>query len=610
MFSRVSAEASMSTFAAATTGQPVTIADHKDHKDDLKDHKDVKDVKDVKDAKEDVKDAKENVKDIKEDKVHDWSKYLKAPTQPLTPMCPMCGLVSCVDADMCKLNACRLKYKDIPKSHLDQEFDYDRTYYRCMRADRTHHGFTYRTGLNFDTKEFNSEDSCCEGGLYFTSISYVRRFSSRGSMVQKIKIPRGIPVVRDSCEEPGIKYRAPAMLCVSEPIRWKEPMRERNPNETPEQWNRAVDDYEDDDHTSLRRDIEWLRILGPEAFLINSEKYPNVYRELLILIAMTCASTYNEVSLRPELKAAMLKHEQAVVNALSWITVDAVDKDCAGFICEFLSDVIRRRSKNHVTTDVKSDVTTDVKNDVTTYVKSNNKVVIHNEDFGNRLFRLTRVLDAIITGSWALSTLLDPSPRQSLEKQFKFQNDVDVILGFEEFWIFRAAVKHSNVLDVLLNSSLTEDLLKEKTGDDPVLHSMLSRVETYCIPKGDDKLIKMTLYQLKRDVKPTEFYDSAFVSVMPSVMFDGTSYHADLGLCRNNVCVNMSQVLNGYVPNSKGANWAYISVLLRCIKYMSQNFVSTNLDEVIAAVAKQFSDVNETVGTVGLATLAAINANS
>ena len=41
-------------------------------------------------------------------------------------------------------------------------------FYKLLYEDLNHHDFTYKNGLNEDTKQFNPTNKCSEGGLYFT----------------------------------------------------------------------------------------------------------------------------------------------------------------------------------------------------------------------------------------------------------------------------------------------------------------------------------------------------------------------------------------------------------------------------------------------------------
>ena len=67
---------------------------------------------------------------------------------------------------------------------------YPGPYYKFLRSDLTHKGFTYKLGLNVDTKKFNPSGECQEGGLYFfNDLKYFSNFYDYGPQLGIIDIP-------------------------------------------------------------------------------------------------------------------------------------------------------------------------------------------------------------------------------------------------------------------------------------------------------------------------------------------------------------------------------------------------------------------------------------
>ena len=61
-------------------------------------------------------------------------------------------------------------------------------FYKILRSDFTHHGFTYKYGMNTDTKQFNP---CWIGepeGLYFAYSSQICQFLNYGSKIAYVTI--------------------------------------------------------------------------------------------------------------------------------------------------------------------------------------------------------------------------------------------------------------------------------------------------------------------------------------------------------------------------------------------------------------------------------------
>jgi hypothetical protein len=82
-------------------------------------------------------------------------------------------------------------------------------YYKMMRNDFIHHGFTYKLGLNVDTIKFNPTGSCLPGGLYFTDIDNLGTFFEFGNLIAIIKIPNDALVYKEPC---GTKWKADRLI--------------------------------------------------------------------------------------------------------------------------------------------------------------------------------------------------------------------------------------------------------------------------------------------------------------------------------------------------------------------------------------------------------------
>ena len=79
-------------------------------------------------------------------------------------------------------------------------------YLKLTNATEIHNGFTFKTGLNTDTNEFNSDpkDDCGPYGLYFTDVTqYAKWLASDISYVREVTLPKGERKVTLNC-----KYRA------------------------------------------------------------------------------------------------------------------------------------------------------------------------------------------------------------------------------------------------------------------------------------------------------------------------------------------------------------------------------------------------------------------
>lgn len=62
-------------------------------------------------------------------------------------------------------------------------------YFKITNTKEIHFGFAYKTGLNIDSVPFQSNGSCCAGGLYFTTIDHIEEFYSFGCHLREVYLP-------------------------------------------------------------------------------------------------------------------------------------------------------------------------------------------------------------------------------------------------------------------------------------------------------------------------------------------------------------------------------------------------------------------------------------
>jgi len=82
-----------------------------------------------------------------------------------------------------------------------------KTYYKITNKKERHSGLQYKDGLVIDPKKFNNnpEDSCVEGGIYFTTKEHLHKFFIYGPWIRPVKISSDAKVILDAG---GDKYRA------------------------------------------------------------------------------------------------------------------------------------------------------------------------------------------------------------------------------------------------------------------------------------------------------------------------------------------------------------------------------------------------------------------
>jgi hypothetical protein len=72
---------------------------------------------------------------------------------------------------------------------VDFKEQYGTEFYKILREDLTHHGFTYTPGLNTDTTPFNPNGKCSKGGLYFADKETIWKYLDYGNKIGVVEIP-------------------------------------------------------------------------------------------------------------------------------------------------------------------------------------------------------------------------------------------------------------------------------------------------------------------------------------------------------------------------------------------------------------------------------------
>ena len=65
---------------------------------------------------------------------------------------------------------------------------YGNIFYKILREDLTHHHFTFKEGVNIDTKKFNPSGSCSKGGIYFANYENICDYLDYGTNVCSVNI--------------------------------------------------------------------------------------------------------------------------------------------------------------------------------------------------------------------------------------------------------------------------------------------------------------------------------------------------------------------------------------------------------------------------------------
>jgi hypothetical protein len=61
-------------------------------------------------------------------------------------------------------------------------------YYKILRDDLIHHGFSYKLGINEDVLNFHPHGNCSPGGLYFTDLDNIVEYITYGNNIAEIEI--------------------------------------------------------------------------------------------------------------------------------------------------------------------------------------------------------------------------------------------------------------------------------------------------------------------------------------------------------------------------------------------------------------------------------------
>jgi hypothetical protein len=79
-------------------------------------------------------------------------------------------------------------------------------YFKILKEDLTHYGFTYKKGLNIDVNPFDPTPKCGDG-LFFTDEKYILGFCDYGTKIAEVRLPEGEMIVQ--VEE---KYKAHSII--------------------------------------------------------------------------------------------------------------------------------------------------------------------------------------------------------------------------------------------------------------------------------------------------------------------------------------------------------------------------------------------------------------
>ena len=63
----------------------------------------------------------------------------------------------------------------------------NKKYYKVTSENECHQGYQYTDGLNILDKPFEKEGSCVPGGLYFTNLDHIAKFSTFGVWLREVE---------------------------------------------------------------------------------------------------------------------------------------------------------------------------------------------------------------------------------------------------------------------------------------------------------------------------------------------------------------------------------------------------------------------------------------
>ena len=85
-------------------------------------------------------------------------------------------------------------------------------YYKVINENRKHFGLTYVPGLNKDILPFQKDGSCVPGGIYFTTLEHIFKFTNYGDDIYLVDFPYHDPNFQWAKDED--KYRANMIILV------------------------------------------------------------------------------------------------------------------------------------------------------------------------------------------------------------------------------------------------------------------------------------------------------------------------------------------------------------------------------------------------------------
>ena len=88
--------------------------------------------------------------------------------------------------------------------------DSKQIYVKVTNEKENHNGFQYIDGLNILQEPFNNNpnDSCCAGGLYFTTLEHINKFYEYGINLRVVELPLNDPEFKMIKDRTGDKWRA------------------------------------------------------------------------------------------------------------------------------------------------------------------------------------------------------------------------------------------------------------------------------------------------------------------------------------------------------------------------------------------------------------------
>ncbi len=87
---------------------------------------------------------------------------------------------------------------------------YGHCYFKITNKEENHYGFQYKDGLNILKEKFNddSQQSCCKGGFYFTTLDHIHKFYGYGCYLREVVLPTHRPDFKMIKNPDDDKFRA------------------------------------------------------------------------------------------------------------------------------------------------------------------------------------------------------------------------------------------------------------------------------------------------------------------------------------------------------------------------------------------------------------------